>query len=55
MELFIKHVLFTFIVLGTLRFGLIDVTEAQLGIILVHVVSGLFGVDFWTKSVREED
>jgi hypothetical protein len=36
---------------GTLRFGLIDVTEAQMGIILVHVISGAFGCEFWTQSV----
>ncbi|ODM95002.1 Choline/ethanolaminephosphotransferase 1, partial [Orchesella cincta] len=35
---------------GTLRFGFIDVTEAQMGIIIVHMVSGYFGCSFWTKS-----
>lgn len=36
---------------GTLRFGFIDVTEAQIGIIIIHIVSGYFGCSFWTKSL----
>lgn len=36
---------------GTLRFGFIDVTEAQMGIIIVHMISGYFGSSFWTKSL----
>jgi len=36
---------------GTLRFGRIDVTEAQFGIMLVHVVSGLWGCSFWATKL----
>jgi hypothetical protein len=39
--------------LGTLRFGFIDVTEAQIGIIIAHLLSATFGNEFWTYSVRE--
>ncbi|KAL9912922.1 choline/ethanolaminephosphotransferase 1 isoform X5 [Glossina fuscipes] len=32
---------------GTLRFGKIDVTEAQLTIIGIHLISTVFGPEFW--------
>ncbi|XP_067627823.1 cholinephosphotransferase 1 isoform X6 [Eurosta solidaginis] len=32
---------------GTLRFGKIDVTEAQFTIIVIHVISAVFGSDVW--------
>lgn len=44
--------MFLLVLKGTLRFGLIDVTEAQLGIIFVQIVSGIFGCSFWSRSVR---
>ncbi|CAG7830996.1 unnamed protein product [Allacma fusca] len=36
---------------GTLSFGLVDVTEAELTMVLVQLVSGLFGTGFWTENV----
>lgn len=32
---------------GTLRFGKVDVTEAQFSIILIQMMSGVFGPDVW--------
>ncbi|XP_067620099.1 choline/ethanolaminephosphotransferase 1-like [Eurosta solidaginis] len=32
---------------GTLRFGKIDVTEAQFTIIVIHIISAVFGSDVW--------
>ncbi|ODM95430.1 Choline/ethanolaminephosphotransferase 1 [Orchesella cincta] len=34
----------------TSRFGTIDVTEVQMGIIIVHMISGYYGCSFWTQS-----
>lgn len=36
---------------GTLRFGYIDVTEAQFGVMLIHIVSAIFGCHFWSLKV----
>ncbi|CAL4124098.1 unnamed protein product, partial [Meganyctiphanes norvegica] len=36
---------------GTLRFGFIDVTEAQFGVMLIHLVSAIFGCKFWSLKV----
>lgn len=36
---------------GTLRFGKIDVTEAQIGIMIVHLLTAAFGGDFWAYTV----
>lgn len=36
---------------GTLRFGFIDVTEAQFGVITIHLVSVIFGTGFWSLKV----
>ncbi|CAG7683781.1 unnamed protein product [Allacma fusca] len=35
---------------GTLRFGKIDVTEAQVAIMIIHCVSGTLGCEFWSKT-----
>lgn len=43
--------LFMFFILGSLRFGKVDVTEAQFTIIFIHLVSAIFGPSFWTKEV----
>ncbi|KAL9912919.1 cholinephosphotransferase 1 isoform X2 [Glossina fuscipes] len=37
---------------GTLRFGKIDVTEAQLTIIGIHLISTVFGPEFWLTKLR---
>ncbi|KAK7098493.1 cholinephosphotransferase 1-like [Littorina saxatilis] len=36
---------------GTLRFGLIDVTEGQMSVILVYLVTALFGPNIWALKV----
>ncbi|XP_067627822.1 cholinephosphotransferase 1 isoform X5 [Eurosta solidaginis] len=36
---------------GTLRFGKIDVTEAQFTIIVIHVISAVFGSDVWQTRI----
>uniref|UniRef100_A0A1A9VLL8 diacylglycerol cholinephosphotransferase n=2 Tax=Glossina austeni TaxID=7395 RepID=A0A1A9VLL8_GLOAU len=36
---------------GTLRFGKIDVTEAQLTIIGIHLISTVFGPEFWLTKI----
>ncbi|XP_030372770.1 cholinephosphotransferase 1 isoform X3 [Scaptodrosophila lebanonensis] len=36
---------------GTLRFGRIDVTEAQFSIIAIHLVSAVMGPEFWLTKV----
>jgi hypothetical protein len=36
---------------GTLRFGKIDVTEAQITIIFIHLVSAIFGPSVWMTKV----
>ncbi|XP_068220799.1 choline/ethanolaminephosphotransferase 1 isoform X2 [Palaemon carinicauda] len=36
---------------GTLRFGFIDVTEAQFGVILIHLFSVIFGPNFWSLKL----
>jgi len=36
---------------GTLNFGRFDVTEAQFTIIIILVISALFGTDFWNTSI----
>ncbi|XP_064112274.1 choline/ethanolaminephosphotransferase 1-like isoform X4 [Macrobrachium nipponense] len=33
---------------GTLRFGFVDVTEAQFGVIAIHLLSVIFGPSFWS-------
>ncbi|XP_042239807.1 choline/ethanolaminephosphotransferase 1-like isoform X6 [Homarus americanus] len=33
---------------GTLRFGFIDVTEAQFGVMAIHIISVIFGSSFWS-------
>uniref|UniRef100_A0A182K9K9 diacylglycerol cholinephosphotransferase n=1 Tax=Anopheles christyi TaxID=43041 RepID=A0A182K9K9_9DIPT len=37
---------------GTLRFGRIDVTEAQCTIIGIHLISAIFGPSIWMTKVR---
>ncbi|ODM87815.1 Phosphatidylserine synthase 2 [Orchesella cincta] len=39
---------------GTLKFGVIDVTEAQIGIVILHMVSGYFGSSFWSQSLLSD-
>ncbi|KAJ8675678.1 hypothetical protein QAD02_011464, partial [Eretmocerus hayati] len=36
---------------GSMRFGKIDVTEAQFTIIMIHLISAAFGPTFWTKEI----
>ncbi|XP_055705166.1 cholinephosphotransferase 1 [Phlebotomus papatasi] len=36
---------------GTLRFGKIDVTEAQIIIMGIHVISGIFGASIWKTKI----
>lgn len=36
---------------GTLRFGKIDVTEAQFTIMAIHIISAVFGSDVWQTRV----
>lgn len=36
---------------GTLRFGYIDVTEAQFGVIAMHLCSVIFGPAFWSLKI----
>ncbi|XP_045118391.1 cholinephosphotransferase 1-like isoform X2 [Portunus trituberculatus] len=36
---------------GTLRFGMVDVTEAQFGVMAIHLISVIFGSDFWSLEV----
>lgn len=36
---------------GTLKFGKIDVTEAQFAIIGIHLVSAIFGSEIWLMTV----
>lgn len=36
---------------GTLRFGKVDVTEAQFTIMGIHMISAFFGSDIWKTEV----
>lgn len=36
---------------GTLKFGTLDVTEGQLTIILIHLISAVFGTSFWDTPI----
>ncbi|XP_047491542.1 cholinephosphotransferase 1-like isoform X2 [Penaeus chinensis] len=36
---------------GTLRFGYIDVTEAQFGVMAIHLVSVILGPEFWAMKL----
>ncbi|XP_045118393.1 cholinephosphotransferase 1-like isoform X4 [Portunus trituberculatus] len=36
---------------GTLRFGMVDVTEAQFGVMAIHLISVIFGSDFWSLEL----
>ncbi|KAK8739087.1 hypothetical protein OTU49_003470 [Cherax quadricarinatus] len=36
---------------GTLRFGFVDVTEAQFGVIIIHLISVIFGSGVWSLKV----
>ncbi|KAK4315782.1 hypothetical protein Pmani_013020 [Petrolisthes manimaculis] len=36
---------------GTLRFGYVDVTEAQFGVIAIHLISVIFGSGFWSLKI----
>ncbi|XP_045118392.1 cholinephosphotransferase 1-like isoform X3 [Portunus trituberculatus] len=36
---------------GTLRFGMVDVTEAQFGVMAIHLISVIFGSDFWSLEI----
>ncbi|XP_066977406.1 choline/ethanolaminephosphotransferase 1 isoform X5 [Macrobrachium rosenbergii] len=40
---------------GTLRFGFIDVTEAQFGVIAIHLLSVIFGPSFWSLKIPGTD
>jgi hypothetical protein len=39
---------------GTLRFGKIDVTEAQITIIFIHLMSAIFGPSVWMTKVSTQ-
>lgn len=36
---------------GTLRFGMVDVTEAQFGVMAIHLISVIFGSEFWSLKI----
>lgn len=36
---------------GTLRFGKVDVTEAQVTIMIIQLISAIFGSNIWTTKV----
>lgn len=36
---------------GTLKFGKFDVTEAQFTIIIIHLISAIFGTQIWSTTV----
>lgn len=36
---------------GTLRFGKVDVTEAQCTIMAIHMISAIFGPNIWMAKV----
>lgn len=36
---------------GTMKFGKVDVTEAQCCIMVIHIISGTFGSSFWATEV----
>lgn len=36
---------------GTLRFGKFDVTEAQFSVIMIHLISAIFGPDIWATKL----
>lgn len=36
---------------GTLRFGKVDVTEAQVTIMIIQMISAIFGSNIWTTKV----
>ncbi|XP_069160876.1 cholinephosphotransferase 1-like isoform X5 [Procambarus clarkii] len=36
---------------GTLRFGYVDVTEAQFGVIIIHLITVIFGPGVWSVKV----
>ncbi|KAK8739089.1 hypothetical protein OTU49_003470 [Cherax quadricarinatus] len=36
---------------GTLRFGFVDVTEAQFGVIIIHLISVIFGSGVWSLKL----
>jgi hypothetical protein len=42
------------IILGTLRFGRFDVTETQISIIFVHIMSAVFGTSIWDIVVSNK-
>ncbi|KAK8739088.1 hypothetical protein OTU49_003470 [Cherax quadricarinatus] len=40
---------------GTLRFGFVDVTEAQFGVIIIHLISVIFGSGVWSLKIPGTD
>lgn len=36
---------------GTLRFGKFDVTEAQFSVMMIHIISAIFGSDIWATKL----
>nr|XP_045612529.1 cholinephosphotransferase 1-like isoform X2 [Procambarus clarkii] len=36
---------------GTLRFGYVDVTEAQFGVIIIHLITVIFGPGVWSVKI----
>ncbi|KAF7238972.1 Choline/ethanolaminephosphotransferase 1, partial [Varanus komodoensis] len=40
---------------GTLRFGIFDVTESELCIIITHLLTGILGPKFWNVTVTDAD
>lgn len=46
--------IFCLMALGTLRFGKFDVTETQLSIIFLHLMSAVFGTAIWDCEVSNK-
>ena len=42
-------------VTGTLKFGKLDVTEAQCAVYLVYILTGFFGDSIWQITVKKMD
>jgi len=45
--IYLKHIF----LIGSLRFGKVDVTEAQFTIMGIHLISAIFGPQIWMTEV----
>lgn len=43
--------IYNIFLIGSLRFGKVDVTEAQFTIIAIHLISAIFGPQIWMLEV----